>query len=520
MNRLLSTLFLTGLVCILFSQSSYQKRISSEADIVGLGITFLQDSTLAIVLQHTETFGSDYRLSIMRTTAEGEPIWTKQFLESVVFTIPSVITVSTGGILVVTELGNPQAVMAIRLDADGDSLWTKTYPALGSSLVPDVIESSDGGYVIANNSFSKHLISKLDADGNLVWSRTCSGDDTAEGNVLDLRSDVIETWDGAFVSVGYGFTDEITNSNTFIQKTDAEGNPVWNVISGGDAQECYRSVVELADSTLLAVGYSKSFGDGNDDVLLSRFSSNGVPIWSKTMDSGENDQIMTMERMDNGQVILSGYARDDGSIPQYNMIIGLDSLGELLWSRKVVGETTRILASTKGSENDVYMTGVQQVGPSDFDGILFRADSTGFIGCNTDTLLLEVEEPSLSFAIAELVPGGLDTTDYSAPFIHGEYELITICDTSITGLTSSALDHDYQVYLNPTTKRLVIRSDDRSSVGAQANIYSVEGRLVKNTRLTDSFYHELDLSDRPSGIYLFQLILDGSMELNGRIYIP
>jgi len=526
MNRILTTLLLTTVTCLTFGQSSYQKRISSEFDIVGHGIAFLPDSGLALTIQHTEEFGSDYRLSIVRTAEDGSILWVKQVLESAVFTVPSVIPVSSGGMLIVTEVGDLQALMALRLNADGDSIWTKTYPIQGVSMMPKVIECADGGFVIASYSFSHHVLSKLDSEGNIIWTRVFSGDDTPEGNVFDLRSGVIETHDSGFVSVGYGYTDLIANSNTFIQKTDANGNPLWNHISGGEAQECYRAVVELKDSTLLAVGYSKSFGDGNDDILLSRFSAEGDPIWTKTFDSGENDHVMDMEIMEDGDVILCGYARNDGSIPVYSMVIGLDSQGELEWARSIPSDASRVVASTRGVDGSIYMTGIERVSANDFDALLFKSDSLGRVGCGTDTLILEEQGQTLSYAIADLQTGGLDTVQYTAPYIDAGYELLVICDTLIisdtviTNLTSILGPHNFKVFLDPASRRLIIESMDWSSLGAELNVYSIEGRLVKASQLTEPSHSEIDLSDFPSGVYIFQLMQNGRNQLNGRVFLP
>jgi hypothetical protein len=94
-------------------------------------------------------------------------------------------------------------VYVVKLDANGNLQWTKTIggPYLrGHSL----IQTSDGGYAIAGatKSFGAGKLDvyvvKLDANGNLQWTKTIGGPASEIGNFHSL----IQTSDGGYAIAG------------------------------------------------------------------------------------------------------------------------------------------------------------------------------------------------------------------------------------------------------------------------------------------------------------------------------
>jgi len=95
----------------------------------------------------------------------------------------SLIQTSDGGYAIAgttSSFGAGEAdVYVVKLDANGNLQWTKTIGGESDDRGFSLIQTSDGGYAIAGatNSFSAGgvYVVKLDANGNLQWTKTIGG---------------------------------------------------------------------------------------------------------------------------------------------------------------------------------------------------------------------------------------------------------------------------------------------------------------------------------------------------------
>jgi hypothetical protein len=72
-------------------------------------------------------------------------------------------------------------VYVVKLDANGNLQWTRTIGGENEDLGHSLIQTSDGGYAIAGETYSfgaggyDVYVVKLDATGNLQWTKTIGG---------------------------------------------------------------------------------------------------------------------------------------------------------------------------------------------------------------------------------------------------------------------------------------------------------------------------------------------------------
>ena len=83
-----------------------------------------------------------------------------------------------------------------------DTAWMRVYEVNSSEFANCVIETSDGGYVIAGNTVPRFsdrqaYLMKVDSDGDIVWTRSYGGSD--EDGALDVK----QTPDNGFIMVGF-----------------------------------------------------------------------------------------------------------------------------------------------------------------------------------------------------------------------------------------------------------------------------------------------------------------------------
>ena len=160
-------------------------------------------------------------------------------------------------------------VYVVKLDAAGNLQWTKTIGGPESEEGNSLIQTADGGYAIAGETYSfgagekDVYVVKLDANGNLQWTKTIGGPESEEGNSL------IQSSDGGYAIAGtYGLVDYegIHPVDVYVFKLDANGNLQWTKTIGGPDSEEGNSLIQTSDGGYAIAGYTSSFGAGEWDV--------------------------------------------------------------------------------------------------------------------------------------------------------------------------------------------------------------------------------------------------------------
>jgi len=191
----------------------------------------------------------------------------------------SLIQTSDGGYAITgatTSFGAGEAdVYVVKLDANGNLQWTKTIGGKKEDVGTSLIQTSDGGYAIAGHteSFGEGeadvYVVKLDAKGNLQWTKTIGGPETEEGRSL------IQTSDGGYAITGYTKSFGAGDYDVYVVKLDAKGNLQWTKTIGGPESEIGNSLIQTSDGGYAIAGFTKSFGAGGDDVYVVKLDKNG-----------------------------------------------------------------------------------------------------------------------------------------------------------------------------------------------------------------------------------------------------
>ncbi|TVR38547.1 MAG: hypothetical protein EA392_08720 [Cryomorphaceae bacterium] len=171
-------------------------------------------------------------------------------------------------------------IFLVKTNGEGAAQWARQLngaePSLDLAL--DIIPTRDGGYVFCGNSARHRMISKIDAEGQDVWTSHFGN----EGK--DSYVSVIETQDGGFVAVGDGMV---------VTKLDADGNELWTRNKPTQHKSSYRSVHELPNGDLLFGGFFTAKDMGKATSVLVKSDANGKAIWAKTYGPGIINDIDT-----------------------------------------------------------------------------------------------------------------------------------------------------------------------------------------------------------------------------------
>ena len=191
----------------------------------------------------------------------------------------------------------------------------------------------------------KELVgSKCEAPG-VDWSKTYGG------SQQDIAEDIIVTNDGGYLVIGQSESSDgdvpsnYGREDGWVVKLDASGDIVWSKNYGGSAQDILKSGKQTADGGYVLLGYTYSddidipTNKGEKDFWVLKLDDSGGIIWSKTYGGSLIDNGYDIEVVPGGYVLAGNTASRDGDItdPPNNhnsnqkCIFKIDNSGQLLW---------------------------------------------------------------------------------------------------------------------------------------------------------------------------------------------
>lgn len=182
----------------------------------------------------------------------------------------------------------------LKLDMNGDTLWTNHWGSDrvdhqdGHCVVDDSVIYVAGLYSgdVSTNPLlyglnGRALLAKFSrADGTLLDSVTFA----TSGSVFNLNFEnaLGMTGDSDYLYVVGVTTFPPNDWQVFINKYDKNLNLIWERFWGGSASESARSIALGGDGSIYVAGSTESFGQGEQDVMLLKYSSDGDLLWYKT----------------------------------------------------------------------------------------------------------------------------------------------------------------------------------------------------------------------------------------------
>jgi uncharacterized delta-60 repeat protein len=289
---------------------------------------------------YTESFSAgSCDVYVIKLDANGNLQWTKTIGGKKEDFGHSLIQTSDGGYAIAgstRSFGAGKAdVYVVKLDANGNLQWTKTIGGPESEIGESLIQTSDGGYLIAGytESFGAGdrdvYVVKLDANGNLQWTKTIGGKDWDEGSSLIQTSDGGYTIAGTTTSFGAGLSD------AYLVKLNANGNLQWTKTIGGKWWDSGNSLIQTSDGGYTIAGTTFSFGAGNGDVYVVKLDAKGNLQWTKTIGGKWWDSGNSLIQTSDGGYTIAGYTKSFGAGDWDFYVVKLDAKGNLQWTKTI-----------------------------------------------------------------------------------------------------------------------------------------------------------------------------------------
>lgn len=134
----------------------------------------------------------------------------------------------------------------------------------------------------------------------------------------------------------------------------------WNRTYGGGDDEYSRQVIQTSDNGYAVVGYTRSWGNGQDDVLVMKLDLAGNIVQQKTFGDAHNDWGNGLVQTPEGGFGVACYTAPDDGLPWDGWIFKTDASLNVVWEtffgeiEKEDGPNNLYLAH----DNSLIMSGV------------------------------------------------------------------------------------------------------------------------------------------------------------------
>ncbi|MFH2094078.1 MAG: gliding motility-associated C-terminal domain-containing protein [Bacteroidota bacterium] len=338
----------------------------------------------------------------------------------------------------------------MKTDSAGVVTWAYNYgdneflSFIGTYFVNDAKQTSDGGYILTGNCYSNGggyddlLLLKLDANGNITWSRGYGGGDADAGNF------VIQTSDGGYLAVGYtysfgtkdstniymvktnstgtmqwdrayqispndddaansveehaggyiltGYTTQLfagvdTTQDIVLIGTDLSGNNPWVHTYGTDSHTEYGTSIERINaSSLVVTGSNDESVSGLDavDIFLMEINTSGSATWCAAYDIGFADEAQYVHRISGGGYNVVGFTIASlFPLSLKSFILKVNSAANVEWSRRYgTGINFSIFSRGEQTSDGGFIIGT--IGGMGYDYYMIKTDQDGWSNCNEE----------------------------------------------------------------------------------------------------------------------------------------
>ena len=253
----------------------------------------------------------------------------------------------------------------------GEVAWIKSFGGSGDDTAREVIVTSDGGYAILgftnstdgdltgkSTNVNDYWLLRLDAEGELLWTKTYGGSEDDQGQ------SVIQTADGGFAITGYAMSSDGDASNNegfhdnWILRLDSEGNILWERSFGFSGHDHSYDVLQTADGGFFFVGFlditaARSDGFEEKSATLTRhgvgefwgtkINAQGNLQWRRYFGGTNNDRAHAVVPAWDGGYVMAGFSESDdfdisdtrGSYDFW--VVKVSEQGDKLWERSYGG---------------------------------------------------------------------------------------------------------------------------------------------------------------------------------------
>ncbi len=255
----------------------------------------------------TQSFGAgESDAWLVKTDSSGEEEWNRTFGGLLEDEAMAVRQTGEGGYIIAgrtDSYATQKDIWLIKTDSSGEEEWNKTFPGFQFDVLRSLILTEDEKYIfigeIGDQRYSDLLLVKTDDSGNEVWNETLGG------TVGDYSHAVYQLQDG-YIIAGHKCESK-TRCDGWLAEMDSEGNETWNRTFGGKDFDAASSIQQTSGGEFIIAGFTRSFGEGRNDMWVVKTNSTGEEEWNLTIGGIMDDAATSVTQSPDGNFIVAGF---------------------------------------------------------------------------------------------------------------------------------------------------------------------------------------------------------------------
>ena len=304
--------------------------------------------------------------------------------------------------------GSHGDLLIAKFSSDGDLVWAEALGGPGWERGLSVIETHDGKFAVSGltTSFGPDWDLLVAVFDPATEDFECVK--RLDGGSNEIGSEIVETFDD-FTKKYYlnvtGWTSSFGTMDILLAKFEEDCDLVWAYGIGGSENDVGESIFggESTGEGLFVTGFTNdSSGAGDEDLFIAKFFPDGKLDWARSLggasvDHGRSITGARPHPLSSLNLVVTGSTRSFGAGDEDVLLAAFDLGGNFEWAHTFGGSANEVGFSVKQALVDV--SGIEFSA-----GRLLVAGSTYSWGTGPESLLLATFDP-YGFGAASNLPG-------------------------------------------------------------------------------------------------------------------
>ena len=168
-----------------------------------------------------------------------------------------------------------------------------------------------------------------------AWAQKSEFTKIYRGATFNFVADVIPHGKDGYLAVGHADGRKGKIFDGWVMAVSSDGAIEWQKKIGGDRFDSLRKISPHPNGGFVAVGDTKSRGNGHADIWVVRLDDKGDVLWQKTFGGRHEDRGRGLAVFDDGSIVAAGTMQTVPKKKAQGLLVRLDADGRERWKVEI-----------------------------------------------------------------------------------------------------------------------------------------------------------------------------------------